>query len=79
MESDPDLQTYGPVMKEKILQLHARFLLLASLADSVEACYDEPSKCETGGKRKEREKRENNPCTLPMMTLSFICSCRNKK
>jgi hypothetical protein len=48
MEPDPDLQTYGPVMKEKILQLHARFLLLASLADSVEACYDE-----TAGKAKE--------------------------
>jgi hypothetical protein len=26
---------------------------------------DEPSKCEAGGKRKEREKRENNPCALP--------------
>ena len=48
MEPDPDLQTYGPVMKEKILQLHARFLLLASLADSVEACYDE-----TAGKAKK--------------------------
>jgi hypothetical protein len=48
MEPDPDLQTYGPVMKEKILQLHTRFLLLASLADSVEACFDE-----TAGKAKE--------------------------
>jgi hypothetical protein len=26
---------------------------------------NEPSKCEAGGKRKEREKRENNPCALP--------------
>jgi hypothetical protein len=29
---------------------------------------DEPSTCEAGGnkkKRKEREKLENNPCTLP--------------
>jgi hypothetical protein len=26
---------------------------------------DEPSTCEAGGKRKEREKLENNPCTFP--------------
>ena len=26
---------------------------------------DEPSTCEAGGKRKEREKHENNPCTFP--------------
>jgi hypothetical protein len=26
---------------------------------------DEPSTCEAGGKRKEREKHETNPCTLP--------------
>ncbi len=25
----------------------------------------EPSTCEAGGKRKEREKHENNPCMLP--------------
>jgi len=48
LEPDPDLQTYGPVMKEKILRLHARFLQLAALADSVEARYDETaSKAQT--------------------------------
>ena len=26
---------------------------------------DEPSTCEAGGKRRERKKHENNPCTLP--------------
>jgi hypothetical protein len=26
---------------------------------------DEPSTCEAGGKREEREKHENNPCMLP--------------
>lgn len=39
IEPDPDLQTYGPVMKEKVLKLHERFLELAALADSVEQKY----------------------------------------
>jgi len=45
IEPDPDLQSYGPVMKEKILALHNRFVLLSALTDSLEACYDEVRAC----------------------------------
>jgi hypothetical protein len=40
MEPDPDLQTYGPVMKDKIIKLQQRYLELCSLADSVETSYN---------------------------------------
>jgi predicted Holliday junction resolvase-like endonuclease len=40
IEPDPDLQTYGPAMKEKVLNLQSRYLTLRALAESLEMFYD---------------------------------------
>jgi len=40
IEPDPDLQTYGPAMKEKVLNLQSRYLILRALAESLETFYD---------------------------------------
>jgi hypothetical protein len=40
IEPDPDLQTYGPAMKEKVLSLQSRYLILRALAESLETFYD---------------------------------------
>lgn len=77
IEPDPDLQTYGPVMKEKVLKLHERFVQLSALAGSVEAKYAEAaqkaqdharavarSQLEQERERAERARREEQEALL---------------
>ena len=45
VEPDPDLQTYGPVMKDKIIKLYERYLELAALSASIEGHYGEAARC----------------------------------